>query len=190
MNPSRSPAPVQIELQATPMIFQTFYSPKRNKSQQQGGFSLIELMTVLAIVGLITALVSIRWSSIYRKAIAESEVARIEHFDGKTRLHLLDRRLPGKIIYDFQTNSVSGTRWSEGRAKTISFKLSDAVRMVDSKGLTVEGNKRSVDVLGDASTPNYAIKLDLVDKQFWILFAGQTGQAIRFEKESELDSFF
>lgn len=154
------------------------------------GFSLIEILAVLAVVSLLTAVVSVRWSSVYREAVAASTVTRLKEFDAKTRLHLLDRRKSGKIIYDLNSHTVKGSRWSGTSEKSIGFHLPATVRLIDSRGTTVDGNRWTINIREDASAETYAIKLRQFKKVFWIVFVGQTGQVIQTELENELNDFF
>lgn len=153
------------------------------------GFSLIEVLVVVALVGLAAAAVSIRWSSIYQDAKLQSNVEKVIDIDMKARRHAVSRNLVCRLEYDEDEQTIRSTRWVDGIEKLKTSLIASPTKLVELRILD-SGDQRDKAILrisGSGATITYAVHLQQKEKHRWIVFAGRTGDAKVYDDEAEFE---
>ena len=63
---------------------------KKNKRRRRGGFTLIEIMVVVMIIGMLSALVGVRVFSVWEKSKRKGAVAQMKNFETALSVYRLD----------------------------------------------------------------------------------------------------
>ena len=158
----------------------------------RNGYSLIEVLLVLSLIGLAAASVSIRWSSIYRNARFESNVARVIDIDMKARRHAASRNQMCRLIYDLDAQFIRSSRWVESAEKLQTARLMGTTRIAEVRipKLQSDSSTITLDISGNGAAATYAVRLMQQGNSRWIVFAGRTGQAEVYDEASEFDKAF
>lgn len=152
-------------------------------------FTLLELLVVLAIMGLLAAVAVIRLQGPLRDARMDDVVQRIAFTDGQVRFYSQRFACPTRLVYDLDENSVYAESDMSDGVRHFHFALPDTLRVARVR--TVRGDsgrgKTTIEVTSDGHTPTYAVRLDSSDQRTrWLLFAGLTGQVIRLKAEADV----
>jgi len=153
------------------------------------GFTLLELLTVMVIVGLLAGLTMARMGGVTNRARLQAEVERIAALDGSLRLHAARHIESASLQIDLQEGQVE--RWigsDERLARTI--ELSRAVQITRFLSATrdVDGGRVTIDYSRQGRSETFALELSTADRtSTWLLFAGLTGQMSQWEEEHDVE---
>ena len=165
---------------------------KSSTKMDRSGFSLIELMVVLLLISIVTASVSIRWADIYQRAKFRPEVEKVIEADFKARRHAANRHRACKLVFDFDAQKVSSSRWVEGRETFVSQSLKQGTRITGIRTIqnSTTTGVETLPVSNNGATATYALELSQNGQQKWILFAGRTGQTKLLDEAKPIDAIF
>lgn len=147
------------------------------------GFTLIELLAVLVIVGLITAMASIRLSGTAQAAQLEWATQRLAATDGLMRTHAAACGQPAHLQFELGTGRLD-RRFGNRQEKTSTVELGRSLRLTRFLSATrdVETGEVSVDYSPHGTCQTFAVELKGAgNRSTWMLFAGITGQVTRME---------
>lgn len=146
-------------------------------------FTLIELLAVLVIVGLITAMASIRLSGIAQAAQLEWATERLAASDGLLRTHAAACGQAAHLAFELGTGRLE-RRFGERREKSSTVELGQRLRVTRFVSATrdIETGTASVDYSPFGACQSFAVELKGPSgRSAWMLFAGITGQVTRME---------
>jgi prepilin-type N-terminal cleavage/methylation domain-containing protein len=156
---------------------------------RRSGFTLIELMAVLVLVGLVSATAMLRFGATTHKAQFEWSLERVIATDRLLRTHCVTSDQPGRLEFEIGAGRVKRVF---GAKRTASSAVELGARMRITRFLAalrhVETGKVEVayDPYGHSET--FAVELEGPgDRSAWILFAGLTGQTRRFEDRRDVE---
>lgn len=156
-------------------------------------FTLIELMVVLAILGLIGTIASLSLGTVMDRYQLGRAAETIEAFDGRARRSARLAREPLDTIIRRATKELLiGQPVGQDREQSLSYRLPARVEIVDvrirGKGMTARDVRLS---FGDRGrSPTYAIQLRRGNLSRWLVVLGLSGQVIPVSSEREVDALF
>ena len=161
--------------------------PKRN------GFTLIELMVVVVIIGLITTSVVLRTGGITHQARVKWSIDRIQSTDQLLRefsyrnnqLANLEFELgQGALKYYFNNDEKTGTTYQLSRGiKILGYLNRDKFLDQDSH------ETLNVSYSLQGTTTTYALQIGQTSQDsIWLLFSGLTGQVTQWEDRNAVES--
>lgn len=157
------------------------------------GFTLLELMVVLVIVGLLTAVAVVRLQAPYRAARLEDSLSRIEFIDSQTRAHARAFAQDSTIVFQLDSGRIYSQKSTETDAKRFEFVLPASLRIrhVMTPQLEVDHSQAQIKVSARGATRSYAICIQAADDtQRWLLFSGLTGQVTYPKAEYDVRQMF
>ena len=156
----------------------------RNRHQ---GFTLLELLVVITLLALVTAVVSVRFGGVAAKARLKLAADQIRLFDAQTRS--LARRQGNALLMriDPHARTVHRERAAGGEAVTPPLHLPRGVSIRDvlAEGHLASDHGLLVGPLGRSTS--YAVRLSAQQDTLirWVIIAGVTGQARVVEGDDE-----
>jgi type II secretion system protein H len=164
-------------------------SPGSRSNRRRSGFTLIELMAVLVLMGLISATAVLRFSGTTRRAQFEWSLERAMAADRRMRTHSGTCGRPASLAFEIGSGRLECAFGSQ-REATSNVEL--GARTHITRFLTarrhVETGKVEIpyDPYGHSET--FAIEIEGPgDRSTWILFAGLTGQTRRLEDRRDVE---
>lgn len=155
----------------------------------RNGFTLIELMVVVAIIGLITATVIVRFSGSLRRARLEWAIGRFVATESGLRNQTARHARGGRLSLELGTRELRrafGGRKQE--ATTIDLGSGVEVRTFLSKTRDVSSGQVVVDYTEQGTTETFAVEIETPGEESrWLVFAGLTGQITRLEEERDVE---
>jgi prepilin-type N-terminal cleavage/methylation domain-containing protein len=156
---------------------------------RRSAFTLIELMTVLVLIGLISATAVLRFGGSSQRAQFEWSLQRLTASDALLRTHGATSGNPGTLEFEIGTGHLERVCGAKREASS-GLELGVGVRITRflAAGRHAEMGKVEVtyDPYGDSET--FAIEVEGPNNQStWILFAGLTGQTRRFEDRRDVE---
>lgn len=154
------------------------------------GFTLIEIMLVITIIGLIAATVTIRLSSLTRGARFEWAIGHAMSLDASARVYAKTHDRPVALQFELGTNQLQRA-FGKSQADRRELSLGDSVtiRRLVSQAKDSSSGKATVDYSREGRSQTYAIEIVGHGKSaqsVWLLFVGATGQVERQESEFEV----
>lgn len=154
------------------------------------GFTLIELMVVVVIIGLIAGAVVVRTTGITRQARLEWSVGQLIQLDGglrgfarsrgeKTRLEI--ELGTNRIKRSYNTGSTGGTPLTLGENVVVRRFVLPTREASSGTGI--------IEYSSDGITPTYALEVESTGdpkQTVWLVFVGTTGQVERRQEEREV----
>ena len=150
------------------------------------GFTLIEVMAAIVIMGLLSAAVVVNLAGRTRAARAEDVVGRIEQYDSLARAAA--RRTGAADVL-----TVDLTRGEIRRSGTPMFRLGDSVKLARLllPGRRIECGVATAPISLDGRSPSYAVKLEGPNGEArWLFFAGLTGTPVHPADDREAEELF
>ncbi len=164
-------------------------SPGSRSNRRRSGFTLIELMAVLLLMGLLSAAAVLRFSGTTRRAQFEWSLERLMVADRRLRTHSVTSGRSASLAFEIGSGRLECVFGSQ-RESTSNVEL--GTRISVTRFLTaarhVETGKVEIpyDPYGHSET--FAIELEGPgDQSTWLLFAGLTGQTRRLEDRRDVE---
>jgi prepilin-type N-terminal cleavage/methylation domain-containing protein len=164
-------------------------SPVNGYGGGRSGFTLVELMAVLVLVGLVSATAMLRFTGTTRHAQFEWSLERVMAADRLLRVHSVTCGQPGRLEFQIGDGRL-GRVFPTQRDACSDVELGARMRITRflASQRHVETGKVEVayDPYGHSET--FAIELEGPgDESTWILFAGLTGQTRRLEDRRDVE---
>jgi len=161
--------------------------------QQRGrnhrGFTLVELLVVIALIGLLAGLTMTRMGSVTHRARLQAEVERLAALDGALRSHAARHAAACRLKLDLDAGEIERVSGGEDRiARTLA--LSGAVRLSRFLSATRDTGHGTihVDYSPQGTSESFALQLQVGDGESrWLLFAGVTGQITEWEEQRDVE---
>lgn len=154
------------------------------------GFTLVEMLVVVTVIGLIAATAALRLSSAAHRARLQHAIQRIETVDNRLRTRATDRGETTHLEFDLGTSQIR-LEFANG-ADATSIDLGDVKisRFVAPTRETSSGRIK-LGYSSHGTSESFAIELSRGnDEPTWLLFAGLTGQMTRMEEERDVQEVF
>lgn len=161
--------------------------------RNQRGFTLLELLVVLTLVALLTAMVIFKLRVPYRAARAGEAVERIAFTDRLMRSHACNFSLAARIVYDLDRGQVYVETGEHNQDAHFAFEMPPGVKLeeVCLADKTTRRGRVVVESPSHGVTPSYAVRLSTqYGPDRWLMFAGLTGQVTQFEDERDVQQVF
>ena len=173
------------------------YRGEGTGSCRASGFTLIEMLVVLALAAILSTIVTVSMIGPFRAARAEDVIGTIANYDRSTREYSRRFGRPGRIVFDLGRGTITRAAAetdAESRDKVggtlhmpWGFHLG---RLVTAAGAATSG-VLSIDCSPDGQTPSYAIGVtDAKGEQYWMVTAGLTGKTLKARDEQEVQDIF
>lgn len=170
-------------------VIQNQYSRLIRHQNKQPGFSIIELVTVMAILGLILATVSFQWMTPLKKAQFLETVRQIQSIDLKTRGHTRSRHRDAELRFDLKQNKIHYTRYrNDGTPSEFVYQLPEGVTIekIKTPNQQIETGQYRCLINRFGMSESYSIQMKRETEMAWVSFAGGTGQSKIYEDESKI----
>jgi type II secretion system protein H len=160
------------------------------------GFTLIEMLVVIALAALMATVVIVSLAGSYRAARTEDVAGQIAMYDRLAREHARRFGLAGRLVFDLGRGTVTRAAVEGGDAPVLqraALHLPSAVRLsrVVTAGGAASGGEVSIACSRSGQTPSYAICLTgAKDEEYWVITAGLTGKTLRARDEREARDIF
>lgn len=158
--------------------------------KEERGFTIIELLFVMAIVGMLAATAVLRFGGLPQKAGLEWMIGRLENLDGSLRQHAALHHRRTMLALDLGTGQIKRI-YGSGKSDSLSFNLGPQTvisRFVSANKDTSTGQVQ-IDYSANGQTQTFAINIKSRTNKLasaWLLFAGTTGQMTRWENEQDV----
>ena len=165
----------------------------RQASKKQRGFTLLELLVVLTLVALLTAVVVFKLRVPYRRARAGEVAERIAFTDGLMRSHARNFSKAARLVFELDRGSVHVETGEHNRDSHFAFEIPPGVQLEEVwlAGKTTRRGRVVVESPSHGVTPSYAVRLSTRHgPDRWLLFAGLTGQVTHMENERDVQQVF
>lgn len=167
---------------------------KRKYSSNRSGFTLYELVAVMAVMAIIAGTVAISVRGHVSNARLESFVDRLEACDARARNEA--RRLNQSVALVFDANNQRVSQIILDAADASRERIFSAPRVVEIARVKTtnresdRGTMRiAVSPLGQTET--YALRLQASrGRSLWLVVLGASGQCLRIDKEDDVEDVF
>ncbi len=153
------------------------------------GFTLLELLVVLVIIALLTAVVAVRLQGPYQSARLEDALQRIEFTDTQTRAHARASSTSCQIVWEMDRGLLYSQEREGETARHFEFKLPGSLkirRLLSAQFDAGSGTVR-IEVSPRGVAPTYAVCVGARDNSHrWVLFSGLTGRPAIAKDESHV----
>jgi prepilin-type N-terminal cleavage/methylation domain-containing protein len=163
--------------------------PASASPSRRSGFTLIELMAVLVLIGLISATAVVRFGGTTQRAQFEWSLERLIASDALLRTHGATSGQPGWLEFEIGTGHVERACGAKRDASS-GIELGAGVRISRFLAARRHAEMGKVEVAYDpyGHSETFAIEIEGSNNQSaWILFAGLTGQTRRFEDRRDVE---
>lgn len=153
------------------------------------GFTLVELLIVIALIGLVAGSVAVRSTGLTRQARLEWSVGHLSHLDGELREIARSRARRVKLELELGTNRVRKFHQNSPQGATVS--LGENVllkRLVLPQHETASG-RAAIEYSSEGISTTYGVELQSAGnntESVWMVFVGATGQVERQKDEHEV----
>ena len=158
-----------------------------------GSFTLLEMLVVLAILSLVSAVAVARLRQPYRSARLGDAVGRLAVLDGQARgyAHRFGRDV--RLVFDLDQNLVYAESGGPEHHECFRLVLGGGVRLdrVRTADRQADQGEFEVDLSAAGAGNSYAVRLSTPDGSgSWMFFAGLTGQAVKLKAEDDVKDMF
>lgn len=165
-----------------------------NARDAESGFTLIELMVVVAIMAIMTAGVGLSLAHTVQRSGYEAQLDRVDWIDRQTRRLCLNHGRVATLQFDLQEQTI--TRADDGaNGQHVERLLELPAQTRLDRFVTARMNQsdgvHEVAVSSQGFSVTYGLRFtDGGDGARWLVFCGQTGEMLRFEEDQKALSFF
>jgi len=148
---------------------------------------------VLVVLALITAVVSMRWSSLHHNAVAESAVKRLQFIDQHLRQFARSRGAVCELVVELSNHRVRKQYGGASEDSSGWESLGTGVRVAGIRVGSDTPTNSEVALQFDATgqSPTYGLHLNGPGKrEAWLVFAGVSGQMTRLDTETAWNATF
>ncbi len=169
-----------------------------------GGFSLIELVAVLAVMAVVTGVASVSLRGVKWQTDADALLTELSALDESTRQRAARHRRPWQIVLDLAARNA----WAEpvvetttdtaeheaGRGRSVSWNADPSItRAWQLPGQAISATQIVILVDASGRSPDYAVQMStgLAEQRSaeYIVVAGDTGQNKRTSRKEDLDAW-
>src|SRR6266566_4165086 len=161
------------------------------RPSRRGAFTLIEMMTALVVLGVLTAAAVLSFSAPVERARMVEAVEQVKYLDASSRD--LARRFGRnvQIVFDVSEGTME-RREGRGREASFSTHLASPIRIeaVRTAGDLKEYGEVSIDVSSLGISQTYAVKLAGPQGTRWVLISGLAGESQVLMDNGDMESIF
>lgn len=170
-------------------------SPRRTIFVARRAFTLIELAAVSLIVALLAGAVVWSFSGPIAAARAADALDRVRTFDAVARQATANNHREAVLRFDLYSGSLERYDAGQPAGPVYQARLPQGYRIARFRAADVDlqdGDDRRVSIRCSAEgrTSTYAVQVVGPSLDRWMVFAGLSGQATEFDRESEVDAVF
>jgi len=153
------------------------------RSTSRAAFTLLELLAVLTLIVIFSAIVIVSLQGPIRRAQLQTTVDHIIHTDQRQRAKSSRSRLGRRIVIDLSAQAIHVIE-DDTRTITARWQVPEPIQIVE---LNVAGRRlvqgiTEIEIDEYGHSPTYAIHIKGTgEDDTWLLFAGMSGQASRFQ---------
>jgi len=165
----------------------------RAAGRRRSGFSLLELIAVLAIVSLMCSVTVYCLSGPYQQARKQHVLERIAQLDEQLRTATRRFGHPGELAILFRDGAIETRHGSRGTESTQRIVLPADLTLDQVRTAVREENygRIAIPFTTEGNSPTYALRIKSRDRPpEWFLFAGTTGQVIHVKNERDINAIF
>ena len=163
-------------------------------TDRNAGFTLIELMAVLLLLGLIAAGVSVSLASSHRRAQMSDVVGQVVQYDTLARATAREQGAPMRVRVSLQSSTLSREIVEDARrgerASSLVLPPGYSVGQVRVGTTRTSFGQTSIAVSSLGQTADYAIRIDGKDQRQWVMFVGLSGQNVLLDSDRDAERLF
>lgn len=160
------------------------------RGMHQQGFTLVELLVVVAIIGLIAGIVAVRTTGVTRQARLEWSIGRLIQLDGELRSFAKSRGHRTSFECKLGSNQIQRIYDNAASDRTnVNLGENIVLRRLFLPTREVSSGTGIVEYSAEGISPTFAMEVQSVGnvkQSTWLVFVGATGQFERREKEREV----
>lgn len=165
----------------------------RKTAEARAAFTLIELVAVIVVASLVSAVVMIRWSSVHHPAMVESTLQKLEFVDQHLRRFARSRGRACGIEFDQERNRIRKVYGGEEEKHAAWESIGGAIRLEEIRvgGERPRGRTAVIPVSRVGTSPTYGLHLTGPgQREAWLVFAGISGELIPCDTERQWHATF
>jgi prepilin-type N-terminal cleavage/methylation domain-containing protein len=161
-------------------------SPLRGWLYGSGGFTLVEMLVVMVLLGIISTAAALTFHSSLQSATATDAISQIKYLDSTSRQRAVRFNQPVEIIFDLTNSSLSRREGSKrnDQSFTASLPRGFTIDQINIAGQSTFNGEVSLTCSPTGLTNSYAIHLIGPNFDQWLLFAGLSGQLTLIKDEA------
>ena len=149
------------------------------------GFTLLELLVVLAVMAMVVSMVAMKWSTPLKRAKFSECIRKIESIDRQSRLHAVATGQSIEVKVDIEQNQLVYDRYFQGNRIKRVYSLPNEVEI---KGLKTLGdaNSQAYKINSNGMSETIQIEIACLTQRRFLSVIGGTGQVSTLKQPSEL----
>ena len=178
-----------------PASVRAFDPPRHGRASRQwhpinaAGFTLIEIMAALVLMGVLSAAVVVNLSGPTRAARMEDAIGQVRQYDRMTRAAARRSGAADVLTFDLSRGEIH--RAANSAATWVSIAQPIRIDRLLLPGRRVETGRADVPISADGRSPSYAVRLiGPQDEARWLFIAGLTGATIQPENDRDAQALF
>lgn len=157
--------------------------------RRKDGFSLMEMMAVILLIGLLTGAVAWSLNDTHRRAKLNDFIDRLRHMDQTARLYARRFAKPVTLRYDLNEQAVVKIIDPDNSTMRQTYRWPDhfELTMVILRNGETSTGEHVIAYTANGHSPTYVLQWEGSEQQrLWILVTGPTGQWIVIDEELEI----
>lgn len=163
------------------------------KARVRAGFTLLELVAVLALMAMLCAVAAVSLKEACRTARAQYAIEQIMHWDRSLRDHARRFEQEAELTIDLDHNLFFETQFHDGKPTSRRLPLGGGVRIerLFVGPDRIASGRANIEFFPDGHSPTYALKLKTADGNVrWLAFAGASGQVDEEPNDKQIEELF